>query len=43
MKCGMVLKVICGMGLKVICTIFDIGAQNDPCIFQTLTVLSFFI
>ena len=28
--------------LKVICTIFDIGAQNDFNIFQTLTVLLFF-
>ena len=28
--------------LKVICTIFDIGAQNDSNIFQTLTVLLFF-
>ena len=29
--------------LKVICTIFDIGALNDPHIFQTLNVLLFFI
>ena len=28
--------------LKVICTIFDIGALNDPHIFQTLNVLLFF-
>ena len=28
--------------LKVICTIFDIGAQKDSNIFQTLTVLLFF-
>ena len=30
------------MILKVICTIFDIGAQKDPYIFQTLNVLLFF-
>ena len=28
--------------LKVICTIFDVGALNDPPIFQTLNVLLFF-
>ena len=27
--------------LKVICTIFDIGALNDPHIFQTMNVLLF--
>ena len=35
-------RQIASLYLKVICTIFDIGALNDPHIFQTLNVLLFF-